>query len=102
MLINNINYQNFIQDNNFFNQSNQLKNLNSTKFIDHIINSLDEISEKQNNADINTEKFTLNQSNSSLDNTMIDLQKSSISIQMIIQIRNKVMTAYQEIMNQPV
>ncbi|MBZ2280001.1 flagellar hook-basal body complex protein FliE, partial [Buchnera aphidicola] len=67
-----------------------------------IINSLDEISKMQNDSDINAEKFTLNQSNSSLDDVMIDLQKSSISIQMIIQIRNKVMTAYQDIMNQAV
>ncbi|MDE5286178.1 MAG: flagellar hook-basal body complex protein FliE, partial [Buchnera aphidicola] len=67
-----------------------------------IINSLDEISKMQNDSDINAEKFTLNQSNSSLDDVMIDLQKSSISIQMIIQIRNKVITAYQDIMNQAV
>ncbi|MDK1009411.1 flagellar hook-basal body complex protein FliE, partial [Cronobacter sakazakii] len=37
-----------------------------------------------------------------LNDVMVDLQKSSISLQMGIQVRNKLVAAYQDIMNMQV
>ena len=74
----------------------------SDKFIDYIKMALEEISKKQNQAKTDSEKFTSNQSEVSLNDIMINLEKSSISTQMAIQIRNKIMSAYQEIMSQQI
>ncbi|WP_422667531.1 flagellar hook-basal body complex protein FliE [Buchnera aphidicola] len=63
---------------------------------------LKEMNREQNNAQKNTEKFESKQSNISLNEILIDWQKSSISIQMAVQVKNKLISAYQEIMNQQV
>ncbi|MGP2704625.1 flagellar hook-basal body complex protein FliE, partial [Serratia marcescens] len=38
----------------------------------------------------------------SLNDVMVDLQKSSVSLQLGVQVRNKLVAAYQDIMNMPV
>jgi len=38
----------------------------------------------------------------SLNDVMVDLQKSSVSMQMGIQVRNKLVSAYQDVMNMQV
>ncbi|CAL4326135.1 flagellar hook-basal body complex protein FliE [Buchnera aphidicola] len=103
MLINNINHQNFYTKINFLNKNlNTSKNIESNNFIDYIKTALGEISNVQNHATKDAEKFMLNQSGISLNDVMINLQKSSLSMQMAIQVRNKIVSAYQEIMSQQV
>ncbi|CAL4318471.1 flagellar hook-basal body complex protein FliE [Buchnera aphidicola] len=102
MSINNINY-----NNNYSNAlllvNNQKKNSSQYEnFSKNMKEILEEVSREQINAQKNTEKFELNQSNTSLNEVLIDWQKSAIAIQMAVQIRNKLISAYQEIMNQPV
>ncbi|WP_163454931.1 flagellar hook-basal body complex protein FliE, partial [Escherichia coli] len=46
--------------------------------------------------------FTLGKSNVSLNDVMVDMQKASLSLQMGIQVRNKLVAAYQEVMSIPV
>lgn len=64
--------------------------------------ALDRISENQNSARAQAEKFTLGEPGVALNDVMTDLQKSSVSLQMGIQVRNKLVSAYQEMMNMQV
>lgn len=94
MFIDHINYQNISTKIDF-----SKKNEKSNNFIDCIKTALGEISDIQNNTQKEIEAFSLNNSRISLNDIMMNLQKSSISMEMAIQIRNKVVSAYQEIMN---
>jgi len=60
------------------------------------------ISDIQNSARIQAEKFELGVPGVGLNDVMVDLQKSSVSLQLGVQVRNKLVSAYQEIMNMQV
>lgn len=64
--------------------------------------SLDKISETQSSARAQAQSFELGKPGISLNDVMVDLQKSSISMQMGIQVRNKLVSAYTDIMNMQV
>ncbi|MDU4093847.1 MAG: flagellar hook-basal body complex protein FliE [Pantoea sp.] len=64
--------------------------------------ALDKISETQTHARAQAQDFTMGKPGIALNDVMIDLQKSSVSMQMGIQVRNKLVAAYQEIMNMQV
>ena len=49
-----------------------------------------------------TREFQLENPKVSLEETMVATQKASISFQALIQVRNKLVSAYQDIMNMPV
>lgn len=102
MFINNINHQDIKNINLFETNLNTQKKEFNEILTNAIKNTLGEISNTQNYAKINAEKFILNESGTSLNDVMINLEKSSISIQMAVQIRNKIVSAYQEIMNQQI
>ncbi|QIQ41686.1 MAG: flagellar hook-basal body complex protein FliE [Buchnera aphidicola (Microlophium carnosum)] len=102
MFIDNINHQNINTKINLLDINTKTKKTESDKFMDYLKIALGEISKTQNHAKTDSEKFILNQSGISLNDVMINLEKSSISIQMAIQIRNKIVSAYQEIMSQQV
>lgn len=60
--------------------------------------AIDRISDTQNAARVQAEKFSLGEPGVALNDVMTDLQKSSVSLQMGIQVRNKLIAAYQDIM----
>lgn len=64
--------------------------------------ALDRISDTQNAARVQTEKFTLGEPGVALNDVMTDMQKASVSMQMGIQVRNKLVAAYQEVMSMQV
>lgn len=64
--------------------------------------ALDKISDTQNQAREKAEVFATGGSSLGLNDVMVDLQKSSISLQTGVQVRNKMVSAYQEIMNMSV
>ncbi len=64
--------------------------------------ALDRISETQTVARTQAEKFTLGEPGVALNDVMTDLQKASVSMQMGIQVRNKLVAAYQEVMGMQV
>ena len=64
--------------------------------------ALDRISEKQTAARAQAEKFTLGEPGIALNDVMTDMQKASVSMQMGIQVRNKLVAAYQEVMQMQV
>jgi flagellar hook-basal body complex protein FliE len=64
--------------------------------------AIGKVSNIQQSARQQAQVFTLGGQNISLNNVMVDLQKSSISLQLGVQVRNKLVAAYQDIMNMPV
>ncbi len=64
--------------------------------------SLDNVASAQNHADQLGQKFTLGDDSVNLSDLMISMQKASISFQATVQVRNKVVSAYQEMMNMQV
>lgn len=63
--------------------------------------SLDGISGAQNAAHAQAEAFELGVPGVALNDVMIDLQKANVAFQTGIQVRNRLVAAYQEIMNLP-
>lgn len=64
--------------------------------------ALAKISDTQNQARVKSESFATGESSLGLNDVMVDLQKSSISLQTGVQVRNKLVSAYQEIMSMSV
>ncbi|MXP58726.1 flagellar hook-basal body complex protein FliE [Pantoea sp. Taur] len=64
--------------------------------------ALDKISDTQTAARTQAQDFEMGKPGIQLNDVMVDLQKSSISMQMGIQVRNKLVSAYTDIMNMQV
>ena len=64
--------------------------------------ALDQVNRAQQEAAHMTEQFDLNAPNVNLHDVMLSLQKASLSFQTMVQVRNRLVTAYQEIMNMQV
>jgi flagellar hook-basal body complex protein FliE len=60
--------------------------------------SLDSVNQMQKQSQHMAQRFEMGDSSVSLSDAMISLQKSSIALQQTIQVRNKLVSAYQEIM----
>lgn len=71
-------------------------------FADHLVSAVNQINSVRNQSAKQIEDFTLGKSDISLNDVMVDMQKASLSLQMGIQVRNKLVAAYQEIMAIPV
>lgn len=70
-------------------------------FASDLKRSLDRISDAQQNANSQAQAFELGKPGVALNDVMIDMAKAGIGFQMGLQVRNKVVAAYQEIMNMP-
>lgn len=90
----------------------ELTNLNESAYItakEHVAEkksfgselktALDKISQLQIQANQQAKAFEMGDPNISLNEVMVSMQKSSVSLQFGIQVRNKLVAAYQEIMN---
>lgn len=73
--------------------------LSAGGFAGELKKSLERISNAQEHASSQAEAFELGKPGVALNDVMIDMQKANIGFQTGIQVRNKVMAAYQEIMN---
>lgn len=70
-------------------------------FAGELKKSLDRISDTQRDANSQAEAFELGNPGVALNDVMVDMQKANIGFQMGLQVRNRVVAAYQEIMNMP-
>lgn len=68
-------------------------------FASALKSSLEQVSGAQNSAKQMGERFALGDESVSLSETMIAMQKASISFQATVQVRNKLVSAYHDIMN---
>jgi flagellar hook-basal body complex protein FliE len=64
--------------------------------------SLDSVDAAQQQATSLTEKFQLGDPKVGLEETMVAVQKASLSFQQVVQIRNRVIAAYHDVMNMQV
>ena len=71
-------------------------------FADMLKSSLDSVNQAQHQAESMQNAFVLGDDKVSLSDTMIAMQKANISFQTAVQVRNKVVTAYNDIMNMQV
>lgn len=73
--------------------------LSDQNFLTELKTALDTISQTQIQANNQAKAFEMGDPNTSLNEVMVNMQKSSVSLQFGIQVRNKLVAAYQEIMN---
>jgi flagellar hook-basal body complex protein FliE len=71
-------------------------------FSDALKTSLEQVSNSQKTAEDLGKRFAMGDDSVSLSDTMIAMQKSNISFQATVQVRNKLVSAYHEIMNMQV
>lgn len=71
-------------------------------FADVLGNSIDAVNTSQAKASALAQAFEAGSSDVDLAEVMISLQKASLSFQAMTEVRNKLVSAYQEIMNMPV
>lgn len=81
---------------------NEVQGTQKTDFSDILANSINSVNETQMTASKMAKAFEQGESGISMAELMINMEKSSVSFQAMTQIRNKLLSAYQEIMNMPV
>lgn len=74
----------------------------ATDFSAVLKSAIEEVSAAQQSATQMSKEFATGQSDVNLQDVMINLQKASLSFQQMVQVRNKLVSAYQDIMNMPV
>lgn len=68
-------------------------------FSAQLVNAIKNVDKLQNNATQKARLFTQEVPNVELSDVMVDSQKATISLQFAVQVRNKLVSAYQEVMN---
>jgi flagellar hook-basal body complex protein FliE len=71
-------------------------------FADALKTSLDSVAKSQNQSAELQKSFTVGDPNTNLQDVMVSMQKSNISFQQAVQVRNKLVQAYHDIMNMQV
>ena len=71
-------------------------------FADVLNNALKDVSAAQKEARSMAQDFSAGDPNVNLQDVMVNLQKANLSFQQMVQVRNRLVTAYQDIMNMPV
>ena len=67
-----------------------------------LASSLERVDAAQTQATVQAERFQLGDPKVSLEETMVSLAKANVSFQQLVQVRNKVVAAYHDIMNMQV
>lgn len=65
-------------------------------------NSIDQVSQTQRQAENMAAKFAAGDNEANLHEVMISLQKANLSFQEMVQVRNKLVSAYNDVMNMQV
>lgn len=71
-------------------------------FSSALANALQEVSQAQESAQQMAQDFSSGNSDVNLQDVMVNLQKANLSFQQMVQVRNKLVSAYQDIMNMQV
>lgn len=71
-------------------------------FASALKNTLDQVNERQRTSEALTKRFVMGDDTVNLSDVMITSQKASITFQATVQVRNKLVSAYQDIMNMSV
>lgn len=95
------------QINNIANQVQPNININSEnnegeRFSSLLKTSIDKVNDQQMNATELANRFEKGDSSVELSRVMIEMQKARVSFEAVKQVRNQLITAYQEVMSMPV
>ena len=71
----------------------------STDFAQVLQNSIDQVNQTQQQAEGMAASFAAGDSSANLHEVMISLQKANVSFQEMVQVRNKLVSAYHDVMN---
>ena len=71
-------------------------------FAQVLSSTIEQVNQAQQQAHQMSEDFAAGKSDVNLQDVMINLQKASLSFQQMVQVRNRLVTAYQNIMNMQV
>ncbi len=71
-------------------------------FKDMMVKAVDTVNENQQAAGVLRRGFEMGDENIDLAQVMVSAQKSSVSFAALIEVRNKLLTAYKDVMNMPV
>lgn len=69
------------------------------EFGDALKNAIEQVNSAQQEAQRMSEDFVTGRQEANLQDVMINLQKANLSFQQMVQVRNKLVNAYQDIMN---
>lgn len=73
-----------------------------TDFAQVLKNTIEQVNQTQQQAEDQAAKFAAGDGNANLHDVMISLQKANLSFQEMVQVRNKLVTAYHDVMNMQV
>jgi flagellar hook-basal body complex protein FliE len=73
-----------------------------TDFAQALTAAINQVNQVQQEAQQMTENFAAGQGNVNLQDVMVNLQKANLSFQQMVQVRNKLVTAYNDIMTMQV
>lgn len=74
----------------------------SSNFADLLRQSIDKVNNLQQTSDTLSQSFQKGDPNVQMSEVMVSLQKANVSFQAMVEVRNKLVSAYQEIMNMQV
>lgn len=74
----------------------------AANFADMLKNAVDDVNSAQQGADKMAQAFEVGEQAASVQDVMISLQKANLSFQTMVQVRNKLVAAYQDVMNMQV
>ncbi len=78
------------------------KSVPGSDFSQILKSSIESVNEVQKNSAALSRSFELGENNVDLAQVMIASQKSSVSFQAMVQVRNKLVDAYKDVMNMPI
>ena len=73
-----------------------------TDFAKVLQNSIDQVNQTQQQAETMAANFAAGDNSENLHEVMVSLQKANLSFQQMVQVRNKLVSAYNDIMNMQV
>ncbi|MCW8943504.1 MAG: flagellar hook-basal body complex protein FliE [Sedimenticola sp.] len=79
-----------------------IENASETNFGDLLTQSINQVNETQQSAGELKQAFELGSEDVNLAEVMVAIQKSSLSFEAMVQVRNKLVDAYKEVMNMPI
>lgn len=74
----------------------------AANFADMLKNAVDEVNGAQQGAEKLAQAFEVGKPEANIQDVMISLQKANLSFQTMVQVRNKLVSAYQDVMNMQV
>ena len=77
----------------------QASEAGTTDFARVLQNTIEQVNQTQQQAEDMAAKFAAGDGNTNLHDVMISLQKANLSFQEMVQVRNKLVTAYHDVMN---